>query len=377
MTESSVRELITTLIKLESITPNDGGCQNIINDALRNMGFDIVDVSSHDVTNTFARFGNDGPLLVFAGHTDVVPPGPLTKWISPPFEPTIRDGILYGRGAADMKSSIAAMVVACANFLKKHPKPKGSIGFMITSDEEATADHGTIKIVEYCKQHQIKVDYCLVGEPSSVKTLGDTVKVGRRGSLYGYLTVIGKQGHIAYPQLADNPIHRCFEALNALAQHQWDTGNDDFDPTSFQLYSIHADSGATNVIPGTLTAHFNFRFAPTSTADSLKQQVHAILDRYKLNYDLSWALSSAPFYSKQDKLLPACQKVIAEIAGIDTLASTTGGTSDGRFIIDLGCEIVELGPINRSIHHIDEHIALADLDQLTLMFERILEELLL
>ena len=377
MTDVSVRELITTLIQLESITPNDGGCQKIINNSLRDIGFDIVDVSSHDVTNTFARFGNDGPLLVFAGHTDVVPPGPLAKWTSPPFEPTIRDGILYGRGAADMKSSIAAMVVACGNFLKKHPKPKGSIGFMITSDEETVAEHGTIKIVEYCKQHHIKVDYCLVGEPSSVTQLGDTVKVGRRGSLYGYLTVIGKQGHIAYPHLADNPIHRCFEALNALAQYQWDKGNDDFDPTSFQLYNIHADSGATNVIPGTLTTHFNFRFSPTSNAESLKAQVHAILDRYKLNYELSWAVSSVPFYSKQDKLLPACQKVIAEIAGIDTLPSTTGGTSDGRFIIDLGCEIVELGPINRSIHHIDEHIVLADLDKLTIMYERILEELLL
>lgn len=378
MTDAAlVTELAHALIRLNSVTPNDAGCQLIIRDFLTKLGFQCIDVSGHDVTNTFARYGTEEPLLIFAGHTDVVPPGPLDQWASPPFSPTIRDGILYGRGAADMKSAIAAMIVACEKFLKKHPHPKGSIGFMITSDEEGIAENGTIKLVDYCKKHHIKVDYCLIGEASSGKRLGDAIKVGRRGSLYGHLTIIGKQGHIAYPHLANNPIQRSFEALNALSQEKWDSGNDYFDPTSFQFYTIHADAGATNLIPGTLTTDFNFRFAPCSTVESLKKRAHAILDAHNLNYELSWTLSSNPFYSTQKNLLPVCQKVIAEICGIDTLPNTSGGTSDGRFIADLGCEIVELGPINQSIHQINEHIALDDLETLAILYERILETLLL
>lgn len=375
MTE--VLDLTHALISLASVTPDDADCQSIIRDYLTHLGFNSHDVSAGNVTNTWARYGDEGPLLVFSGHTDVVPPGPLDQWISPPFTPTIRNNVLYGRGAADMKSAIAAMMVACERFLEKHPKPKGSIAFMITSDEEGIAEQGTIKLVEYCKEHHIHVNYCIVGEPSSIRQVGDSIKVGRRGSLYGDLTIIGKQGHIAYPHLADNPIHRSFAALQALTQQKWDDGNADFDPTSFQFYNIHSDAGASNLIPQTLTAQFNFRFAPTSDAESLKKQVHAILDAHHLHYEITWTLSSSPFYSKQNRLLPICQKVIAEICGIDTLPNTKGGTSDGRFIIDLGCEIVELGPVNQSIHQTNEHVAVADLEKLTVIYERILEELLL
>lgn len=375
MTE--VLDLAHALISLASITPNDAGCQAIIRDYLTRLKFNSHDVSSHGVTNTWARYGSEGPLLVFAGHTDVVPPGPLDQWTSSPFTPTIRNNVLYGRGAADMKSAIAAMMVACERFLKKHPKPKGSIAFMLTSDEEGIAEQGTVKLVNYCKEHQIHVDYCIVGEPSSVQQLGDSIKVGRRGSLYGDLTITGKQGHIAYPHLAINPIHRSFAALEALTQQQWDNGNAHFDPTSFQFYNIHSDAGANNLTPHLLTAQFNFRFAPTSDAKSLKKQVCEILDSYNLHYGITWTLNSKPFYSKQDRLLPICQKVIAEICDIDTLPNTKGGTSDGRFINDLGCEIVELGLINQSIHQINEHIAIDDLEKLTIVYERILEELLL
>jgi succinyl-diaminopimelate desuccinylase len=369
-------ELAQTLINIQSITPTDQGCQTLLRQILVGLGFDITDVSREDVTNTWARRGKQGPLLVFSGHTDVVPPGPEHQWISPPFDATIRDNILYGRGAADMKSALAAMVIACKNFVKKHPDHKGSIAFMMTSDEEGKALHGTRALVEYCEKNNINIDWCIIGEASSNEKLGDSIKVGRRGSLHGNLKVIGKQGHIAYPQLADNPIHRSFKALDTLTQAEWDQGNEHFDPTSFQIYNINADTGATNVIPGILTASFNFRYAPSTTHKELMNRVHQIFEENELNYEIDWNHSSKPFYSKQEQLLPACQKVIAEICGIDTLPNTKGGTSDGRFIADLDCEIVELGAINKSIHHVNEHIAVNDLETLTILYERLLEELL-
>lgn len=376
MLPASALELAQTLINKPSITPNDSGCQTLLRQLLVAMGFDITDVSHNGVTNTWARLGKQAPLLAFSGHTDIVPPGPEHQWISPPFTATIRDDILYGRGAADMKTALAAMIIACKNFLEQHPNPKGSIAFMITSDEEGNAEFGTKKLVEYCQQHHIKIDWCIIGEASSNEQLGDSIKVGRRGSLHGNLKVIGKQGHIAYPQLADNPIHRCFKALDALTQTQWDEGNEHFDPTSFQIYNINADTGATNVIPGVLTASFNFRYAPTTTAAQLTDKVQKIFDEHELHYEIDWNHASKPFYSPQQSLLPACQKVIAEICGIDTLPNTKGGTSDGRFIADLGCEIVELGAINKSIHHVNEHIAVNDIEQLQQLYEGILKQLL-
>jgi len=376
MLPTTALELAQTLINQPSITPNDHGCQTLLRQLLVTLGFDITDVSSHGVTNTWARRGKTGPLLVFSGHTDVVPPGPEHQWISPPFTATVRDNKLYGRGAADMKSALAAMIIASKNFLERHPKPKGSIGFMLTSDEEGTALHGTRELVTYCRENNIDIDWCLIGEASSNERLGDSVKIGRRGSLHGNLKVIGKQGHIAYPQLAENPIHRCFKALDALTQTQWDDGNEHFDPTSFQIYNINADTGATNIIPGILTASFNFRYAPSSSGEDIKKRVHHIFEEHELNYTIEWNHASKPFYSKQEQLLPACQKIIAEICHIDTLANTKGGTSDGRFIAELGCEIVELGAINKSIHHVNEHIDIDDLETLTKLYERLLEELL-
>lgn len=376
MLPTSSLELAQTLINKPSITPNDAGCQTLLRQLLVAMGFDITDVSQGEVTNTWARIGKQGPLLVFSGHTDIVPPGAEHQWISPPFSATIRDNTLYGRGAADMKAALAAMIIACKSFLEKYPHHKGSIAFMITSDEEGQAKLGTKKLVEYCQQQNIDIDWCIIGEASSNERLGDSVKVGRRGSLHGNLKVIGKQGHIAYPQLAENPIHRCFKALDALTQTEWDTGNEHFDPTSFQIYNINADTGATNVIPGVLTASFNFRYAPTTTAEQLTHRVHAIFDEHQLNYEIDWNHASKPFYSHQKSLLPACQKVIAEICGIDTLPNTKGGTSDGRFIADLGCEIIELGAINKSIHHVNEHIAIDDINQLQQLYEGILKQLL-
>ncbi len=377
MLPTTTLDLAKALINMPSITPQDAGCQTLLRQMLVGMGFDITDVSQQDVTNTWARRGKQGPLLVFSGHTDIVPPGPEHQWISPPFEATVRDGVLYGRGAADMKAALAAMIMACKNFLEEYPTPRGSIGFMITSDEEGQAHHGTKELVAFCQKNNIAVDWCIIGEATSNEKLGDSIKVGRRGSLHGTLKVIGKQGHIAYPQLAENPIHRCFKALDALTQTQWDTGNEHFDPTSFQIYNINADTGATNVIPGVLTASFNFRYAPCSTHEDLKNKVQAIFEEHDLKYEIEWNHASKPFYSKQEQLLPACQKVIAQICKIDTLPNTKGGTSDGRFIADLGTEIVELGAINKSIHHVNEHIAVADLQQLQQLYEGILKELLL
>lgn len=368
--------LAEKLINVPSITPNDHGCQDLIIEELKPLGFKIVNLKSNDVSNLWAVHGNSGPIFAFSGHTDVVPPGPENKWKTSPFSATSKDGFLYGRGAADMKGALTAMIIASKNFIKKNPNHKGSIAFMITSDEEGDGIDGTRKIVEYIKRENIKIDWCLIGEASSNEQLGDAIKVGRRGSLHGELQVIGKQGHIAYPQLADNPIHRSFKALDALTQIEWDQGNEYFTPTSLQIYNINADTGASNVIPGSLTARFNFRFAPTSDPEHLKVRVHKIFDDHGLHYRIHWKLSSNPFLSKHGLLTQACIDSIQKICGIETLPNTTGGTSDGRFIIETGCEIVELGAVSNCIHQINEHIRIDDLNTLTRIYEDVLQRLL-
>lgn len=373
---SETLSLAKSLINIESVTPHDNGCQKIITDLLRNLGFKVKDLSSNGVSNLWAHRGDAKPMFVFAGHTDVVPPGEIKKWHTDPFQATVKNDLLYGRGAADMKSAIAAMLVACQHFIKKHPQHKGAIGFMITSDEEGQATDGTVKIVDYVKQHKIGVDYCLVGEASSQKALGDAVKVGRRGSLHGNLQVIGKQGHIAYPKQADNPIHRCFKALDALTNTEWDQGNEYFPPTSFQIYNIMADTGATNIIPGSLTAKFNFRFCPVSTAEQLQKKVQQVFEDHGLQYKIDWNLSSKPFLSKDGKLLTATKDAIESICGIETNPNTSGGTSDGRFISTTGCEIIELGAVSSCIHQVNEHINIHDLNKLTELYEDILTRLL-
>ncbi len=369
-------KLATDLINLESTTPNDGGCQDLLKERLHAMGFNIESLPSGNVKNFWARRGQQGPLLVFSGHTDVVPPGPLEKWHSPPFTGTVRDACLFGRGAADMKAALAAMIIACENFIKENPSHAGSLGFMVTSDEEGEAHDGTIKIVEFLEAKQLKPDWCLIGEASSQQELGDAIKIGRRGSLHGFLQVIGKQGHIAYPHLADNPIHRSFKVLDELTHVTWDNGDEFFTPTSFQIYNIQADTGASNVIPGTLTARFNFRFGPASPSAQLQQRVHKVLDDHDLKYKIDWQISGQPFFSPPGRLANACNQAIQAVCGRETYPNTTGGTSDGRFIATLGCEIVELGPPSKTIHQINEYIKLEDLSNLTLIYKKILEELL-
>lgn len=373
---SDVLALAQQLINTRSITPDDNGCQDILIRRLEKIGFEIERINSNGVSNFWAHQGKGDPLFVFSGHTDVVPPGPEEKWTSPPFMANVRDDYLYGRGAADMKSALAAMIVSTENFLKKHPNHKGSIGFIITSDEEGPATDGTAKVIDHLHEKNIKIDYCVIGEASSNEDVGDAIKIGRRGSLHGQLEVIGKQGHIAYPQQADNPIHRCFKALDALAQTQWDEGDKYFNPTSFQIYNIEADTGATNIIPGTLKAKFNFRYAPVSTADELQQRVHKVFDDHQLNYNIHWNLSSKPFLSEHGNLTQATKDVIKKICNIDTHPNTTGGTSDGRFIAPTGAEVIELGLSSKSIHQVDENIKIKDLDTLTTLYENIMEQLL-
>lgn len=369
--------LAEKLLAIESVTPNDNGAQMLIREQLEGLGFRITDLSSGDVTNTWAEYGEeDGPLFVFSGHTDVVPAGPLQKWTHPPFQGTVQDNCLFGRGAADMKGALAAMLIAIKEFIQAQPAPKGRIGVMLTSDEEGDATEGTVKIVEYLLAQNKFIDWCLIGEATSNQVLGDVIKIGRRGSLHGYLQVIGKQGHVAYPQLADNPIHRCFKALDVLTQTEWDQGDSYFDPTTMQIYNIQADTGASNIIPGSLNARFNFRFSPCSNATELQQRVKEILNEYQLNYRLDWNLSSQPFLSKPGKLTEACQTVISTVCGVDAQANTAGGTSDGRFITELGCEIVELGVRNHCIHQVNEHVGLDELEQLTQVYRGILQQLL-
>lgn len=373
---SEVLELAKELISQKSISPNDGHCQTILAARLSAMDFKIEALPSGEVKNFYARKGQDEPLLLFAGHTDVVPPGNLECWKYPPFSPTIDNDRLFGRGAADMKSSLAAMVSACEDFLKKFPKHKGSIAFLITSDEEGPAIEGTKFVVDKLQDRGEKIAWCIVGEASSEKQFGDVIKIGRRGSLSGNLTFYGQQGHIAYPDKAINPIHNSLSALDQLCKTTWDKGNGDFPPTSFQISNIHAGTGANNVIPGSLEVQFNFRFSTEVTAEDLKKSVQSILESYGLKYSINWHLSGEPFLSSKGKLFAAVSEVIEKIAGIKPLPSTGGGTSDGRFIIKTGCELLEIGPINESIHQINENITLKELQLLTEVYTETMIKLL-
>ena len=374
---SKTLALTEELISLHSVTPADGGCQLKMAERLSPLGFQCETIASGDVTNLWARRGNAQPLLVFAGHTDVVPTGPLERWSSDPFIPTHRDGRLYGRGAADMKTSLAAMVVAVEEFIAAHPNHKGSIGFLITSDEEGPAIDGTVIVCNHLKARGEQMDYCVVGEPTSVNQIGDTIKNGRRGTMSGKLIIKGIQGHIAYPQLAKNPIHIAMPALAELAGIEWDQGNEYYLPTSWQMSNIHAGTGASNVIPGECIVDFNFRFATSSTVEGLQKGVHAVLDKYGLDYDLKWTVGGLPFLTPRGSLSEALSSAIKAETGIDTELSTTGGTSDGRFIAQICPQVVEFGPTNASIHKIDEHIAVSEIEPLKNIYRRTLENLLL
>jgi succinyl-diaminopimelate desuccinylase len=369
-------ELARQLIARPSVTPKDEGCQELMIERLKPLGFEIHRLRFGEVDNLWARRGTAAPLMVFAGHTDVVPTGPREKWTSDPFAPTVRDGFLYGRGAADMKGSLAAFITAIETFVAQHPDHKGSIALLITSDEEGPSVDGTVKVVEWLAARGEKIDYCLVGEPSCVQTLGDTIKNGRRGSLNGRLVVLGKQGHVAYPHLVQNPIHLLAPALQELIATEWDRGNEFFPPTSFQISNIHSGTGAENVVPGTLELSFNFRYSTVHTAESLKALVGGILDRHGLRYTLDWQLSGMPFLTTPGALVEAVRVAIREQAGLETVLSTTGGTSDGRFIAPTGAQVVELGPLNASIHQIDECVRVEDLAALARIYARTLSRLL-
>jgi succinyl-diaminopimelate desuccinylase len=373
---SPTLQLACDLIAARSVTPADAGCQELMMQRLAAAGFNNEPLRFEDVDNFWSRRGNQAPLLCFAGHTDVVPTGPESNWQHPPFEPRIIDGMLYGRGAADMKGSLAAMVVAVENFVRKHPDHKGSIAFLITSDEEGPAHNGTVRVVETLEARHEKIDMCIVGEPSSSTVVGDVIKNGRRGSLGAVLKVKGVQGHVAYPQLAKNPIHLAAPALAELTAEEWDQGNEFFPATSFQISNINGGTGATNVIPGELEVVFNFRFSTELSADIIKRRTHAILDRHNFEYEINWALSGQPFLTDRGSLVNACVDSIRAVSGIETELSTAGGTSDGRFIAPTGAQVLELGPCNATIHKVDEQIAAADLDTLTAMYEGILERLL-
>jgi succinyl-diaminopimelate desuccinylase len=368
--------LTLDLIRCPSVTPVDANCQELMIQRLETIGFHIERLRFGEVDNFWARRGTTEPVFAFAGHTDVVPTGTLSAWHSEPFQPEIRDGVLYGRGAADMKGSLAAMVVACEQFVAKHPNHRGSIAFLITSDEEGVATDGTVKVVEHLEARQEKMTWCLVGEPSSTTTIGDVIKNGRRGSLNAALTVIGVQGHVAYPQLADNPIHRIAPALAELTAEVWDNGNAFFPATSFQISNINSGTGATNVIPADVKVLFNFRFSTEVTAEQLKARSEAILQKHGLKYDIVWNLSGLPFLTAKGELVAASVAAIKEVVGIDTELSTSGGTSDGRFIAPTGAQVLELGPINATIHKINECVNAADLDTLTEIYEGILVRLL-
>jgi len=368
--------LTISLIEKASVTPSDGGCHQLLARRLEAMGFVVEHLPFGDVQNFWARLGTAGPLFAFAGHTDVVPPGPREQWASDPFAPEVRDGFLYGRGAADMKGSIAAMVTACERFVASGKKPHGSIAFLITSDEEGSAVNGTVKVMEVLEQRQEKIHYCIVGEPSSTTRTGDVIKIGRRGSLHGRLTVQGIQGHVAYPHLARNPIHRAMAPLDALCREVWDEGNESFPPTSFQISNIHAGKGTDNVIPGELEVAFNFRYSTALTEDEIKARTTAILDRFGLEYSLSWHLSGKPFLTQRGAFIDLVAASIRQVTGLETECSTTGGTSDGRFIAPTGTQLVELGPCNATIHKIDENVRVADLDALSSIYEDVLVRLL-
>ena len=369
-------ELARELIARKSVTPEDGGCQELIARRLERAGFRCEPMRFGQVANLWARRGTGHPVVCFAGHTDVVPTGPLQEWHSDPFVPAIRDGKLFGRGAADMKSSLAAFVVATEMFVKERPGHSGSIAFLLTSDEEGPALDGTVRVVETLKRRNELVDYCIVGEPTSVDALGDMLKNGRRGSLSGNLTVRGIQGHVAYPHLARNPVHELAPALAELAKVQWDKGNEDFPPTTWQVSNVRAGTGAANVIPGTVEVDFNFRFSTESTEASLRSRLESVLKKHGLDYAIGWTLGARPFLSKRGKLAQTVMAAGKRHTGRSAELSTTGGTSDARFIIDICPEIIELGPVNASIHKLNEHIALDELDILPRIYLDVLRALL-
>ena len=370
-------ELLAQLVALPSVTPDDAGCQSLMAERLAALGFEIEAMPFGDVANMWARRGNSDPILCFAGHTDVVPPGDLDSWNTPPFEPVVRDGILYGRGAADMKASLASMIVAIERFVARHPDHPGSIAMLITSDEEGPARDGTLKVMKTLVDRGEHIHWCVIGEPSSFERLGDTIRIGRRGSLSGILTVRGIQGHVAYPQLADNPIRRFAPVLQALHDEEWDDGNDHFPPTSFQVVHVEAGIGAPNVTPAELRARFNFRYSTEWTYQQLQDRVQAIFDAFDINYHLDWHLSGEPFLTSPGQLTEAVSQAVRETVSVAPELSTGGGTSDGRFISPCGVDVVELGPVNASIHKINEHVDLEAVTQLTLMYEKIIEKLLL
>ncbi len=370
-------QLCCDLIRRQSVTPADGGCQAFMMQRLEALGFQCTDLPFGEVSNFWATRGSSGPLLVFAGHTDVVPPGPTEAWASPPFEPTVRGSHLFGRGSADMKGSLAAMLVACERFVEQHPEHPGRVGFLITSDEEGPAKDGTRKVLEYLAARDEHIDWCVVGEPSSSENLGDVIKNGRRGSLGLVLTVRGTQGHIAYPQLADNPIHRLLPALHALTSEHWDEGTEYFPPTTFQVSNINAGTGATNVIPGEVVVQCNFRFSTAVTDSELRDRTEAILRSHDLDYSLDWQLSGQPFITGQGALVEATRASVQAVSGQAPELSTAGGTSDGRFIAPYGAQVIELGPVNATIHKVDEAVRVDDLPRLASMYCGILERLLL
>ncbi len=369
-------QLLCELIRRPSITPDDSGCQEVLAQRLRAMGFECETMQFGDVTNLWARRGSAAPLLCFAGHTDVVPPGDEAEWDTNPFEPVVKDGLIFGRGSADMKSGLAAMIIALEQFFESGKDHKGSIALLITSDEEGRARDGTLRVIETLAERGEKIDWCVLGEPSSQDTLGDLVRVGRRGSLSGMLTVNGIQGHVAYPQLADNPIRRFAPVLAELHQIDWDDGNEYFPPTSFQVVEIESGVGAPNVTPATLTARFNFRYSTEWNHETLKQRVHEVFDEHDIDYELRWHLSGEPFLTQPGQLIEAVVDAVKAVTGEEPQLSTGGGTSDGRFISPAGADVVELGPVNASIHKVNEHVIIDDVVALTGMYRAILERLL-
>jgi len=373
---SKTLELATKLIACPSLTPDDAGCQDILLNCLTRAGFRSEKISHNNVQNFWARRGDTKPVVCFAGHTDVVPAGPLEQWQSEPFTPTVRDGMLFGRGAADMKTSLAAFVTAIERFTEAYPRHNGSIAMLVTSDEEGAAIDGTARVIETLKKRNELIDYCIVGEPTSAKKLGDTIKNGRRGSLSGKLTIKGVQGHIAFPHLARNPIHLAAPVLSELTQTVWDRGNEHFPPTSWQISNIHAGTGALNVIPGTIEIQFNFRFSPASSVESIKSRTSAVLDRFELDYDLEWTLSGNPYITPSGSLLEAVSRAVKSATGITPQLCTSGGISDGRFIRQVCPQVVELGPLNTTIHKLNECIAVADIEPLSEIYRRILVNLL-